>query len=640
MCTFVRFVIPVLILFNMIPSCLAAEKAKEKDHAVASGEKPVVHITEEVEVVAKAPEAAPISAVATVDRAKIEVVAHKDLAQALAYASGTYVSTGTKRESTLQIRGLSSQKIVLLYDGIPIYEPYFGSFDLNTLIAEEVESIKVVKGMTSVLYGPNVLGGAVNVITRRPDADTFRFTSTYGSFDEVQVAATGTARRGPFGFLGSFSYNRVDDFDYTNTNGDHLRRANTDYDTKNFTGKFYYYPGESSELMAEFGYITSEYGLPWAIEHYRERYWRFSDWDRWLFNVGGTFPLGELGYFKARGYYVKHHNVLDAYTSAELDEKEWLSTFNNYSYGVFALGSVLLNPRNELKFSFNAKSDHARTQDDLDEPWEEFSQNTVAVGVEDHFALTRQISLVAGVSVDYLNKEAGNNKTAWNPLGGIRFAPAEDLHVSFSVSQKSRFPTMKDLYSSTAGNPDLREERGTNYELGFGYDHGFRITGAVFTNRVRDLIEGVRMPEGWRVAVNIGRARITGFEVGIARDWAAVQFSANYTYLNTKNLDTGLDLPLVPESQFNVMVNVTHWRHWRFSLWGIAMDESFADNQGERLRVPAYMIANAGVTRRFEYFDLFAKVENLLDADYVTEPGFPMKSRTFRVGLRLHVDRD
>jgi hypothetical protein len=33
-------------------------------------------------------------------------------------------------------------------------------------------------------------------------------------------------------------------------------------------------------------------------------------------------------------------------------------------------------------------------------------------------------------------------------------------------------------------------------------------------------------------------------------------------------------------------------------------------------------------------------VENLLDASYVTEPGFPMPARTFRVALRLRYQRD
>ncbi len=347
-----RTVIPLFIFILSVSTLIAAapqeqetQKRRRKKKKRPKAQSPIPHFTEEVEVVAKAPEAVPpvsSPSLFVVEKETIEKVSDYNLTKSFSYTTGTYVSTGAKNEAGLQIRGMSSGKIALLYDGIPIYEPYFGSFDLNSIVAEEVESIKIQKGATSVLYGPNVMGGAVNVLTKRPDTDSASVVSSYGSFDDVGVAATGTARRGKFGFLGSFSYNRIDDFEYNNEDGEHVTRTNSDYETKNVTGKLYYYPGESSEIMAEAGYVTSEYGVPSATEIYRPRYWRFSDWDRYLFNVGGTFPLAGRGYLKARGYYVKHHNVLDAYTTEDLNELDWKSTFNNYSYGTFLLGSVLL----------------------------------------------------------------------------------------------------------------------------------------------------------------------------------------------------------------------------------------------------------------------------------------------------------
>ncbi len=336
------------------------------------------------------------------EKETIEKVSDYNLTKSFSYTTGTYVSTGAKNEAGLQIRGMGSNKIALLYDGIPIYEPYFGSFDLNSIVATEVESVKIQKGATSVLYGPNVMGGAVNVLTKRPDTDSASvFCPTVVSTTSV-LPPRGPPDAEISDSLGSFSYNRTDDFDYINDDGEHVTRTNSDYDTKNLTGKLYYYPGESSEIMAEAGYVTSEYGIPWATEIYRPRFWRFSDWDRYLFNVGGTFPLADRGYLKARGYYVKHHNVLDAYKTEELEELDWKSTFNNHSYGTFLLGSVLLDMRNELKFSANAKSDHAKTQDDIGAEWEQFSQQTLSFGAEDHFSLTDQWVLMAGASLDHL----------------------------------------------------------------------------------------------------------------------------------------------------------------------------------------------------------------------------------------------
>ncbi len=504
----------------------------------------------------------------------------------------------------------------------------------------EVESVKIQKGTTSVLYGPNVMGGAVNVLTKRPDTDSASLLTSYGSFDDVGVAATGTARRGKFGVLGSFSFNRTDDFEYINEDGERVTRTNSDYDTKNVTGKLYYHPSESSEIMAEAGYVASEYGMPWATEIYRQRYWRFSDWDRYLFNVGGTFPLADRGYLKARGYYVKHHNVLDAYKTEALEDLSWQSTFNNHSYGTFLLGSVLLDMRNELKFSANLKSDHAKTQDDVDAEWEQFSQQTLSFGAEDHFSLTDQWALMGGASIDYLNKEEGNNKTAVNPIVGIRYNPEPHFTLSSTFSQKSRFPTMKDLYSSTAGNPDLREERNTNLEMGFAYERQIGLTGAVFYNRIRDLIQSIRTPEGFNMPTNIGRARITGFEVGARKELESLKLSVNYTFIDSEDLDAELPLPLVPESQINFNLDFMPRADWQLSLWGtgaLGIETLYKD---DILTVPDYFILNAGLTKSFGGFEIFARVENLLDASYVTEPGFPMAARQFRIALRLKASRD
>jgi iron complex outermembrane receptor protein len=596
--------------------------------------------TEEVEVEARAPEEAPPTsspAVAVIEKETIEKVGDHNLTKPFLYAAGSYVSTGTKGEAGLQIRGLDSGKIALLYDGVPIYEPYFGSFDLNSISAEEVQSVKILKGATSVLYGPNVLGGAVNVLTKRPGGDGVSVASSYGSFDDIGLAATASARRERFALLGSVSYKNVDDFEYRNDAGERLVRANSDSDTKSFTGKLYFYPGGSSELVAEAGYVTSEYGIPWATEIYRPRYWRFSDWDRYMFNLGGTFPLSERGYLKARGYYVKHHNVLDAYSGEDLSELDWISTFDNHSYGTVLLGSVLLDERNEIKFSANLKSDHARTQDDLGAEWEKVSQRTISVGAEEHFEITAKSRLMAGASLDRLNKEEGNDKSAFNPIVGISYSPADRFVFKSTFSKKSRFPTMKDLYSSTTGNPDLREERSTNWEVGLAYEGELALTASFFRNRIRDLIQSIRTPEGWRMPTNIGRARISGFELGLRKDLEKLRLSTNYTMTDSEDSESGRPLPLVPRSQYSFMLDILPRADWRLSFWAAGAADIETEYDGEILEVSGYIIANAGISRMFEGFEISARVENLSDASYVTEPGFPMPGRTFRAALRLRM---
>jgi len=595
----------------------------------------VVHLTEEVEVVARAPRPSESSSVAVVEKATIDRVSHHNLASALSYAAGTHVSMGTKNEASLQIRGLGSGKIALLYDGIPIYEPYFGSFDLNSVTAEEVESIRVVRGTTSVLYGPNVLGGVVNVVTRRPDADTAAANISYGSFEDLGLAGTATARRGPVGGVVSVSHHSTSDFEWKDDAGSVATRSNSDSETTNLTGKLYFYPGRSSEIMAEVGFVGSEYGIPSATEYYRPRYWRFSDWNRLLLGLGASFPLADRGHLKARGYYVSHDNALDAYATAGLDERLWRSTYDNDSYGAYLLGSVRLDHRNELRLSLNGKGDQVRTQGDVGEDWQEFSQQTLSFGAEDHLRLGASFSVMAGASIDYLNKDQGNDKTAVNPILGVRFEVSETLELSSSVSLKSRFPTMKDLYGSQAGNPDLREERGSSWEAGFVYTKAVRLSGAVFHRRIRDLIQSTRNADGWLTPVNVGRARITGFELGARVRRDRLRLSADYTYLDSKDVDTELPLPLVPESRVSLILEVSPHPDWTLSLWGAGGLGAQTYYDDEVLVVPDYFVVNGGLSKVLGPIEISVQAENLLDAAYVTEPGFPMASRSLRAIVRL-----
>jgi iron complex outermembrane receptor protein len=607
----------------------------DPDDSINAPPTPSVHLTEEVEVVARAPRPGASSSVSLIEGETIEKVSHHNLANVFAYAAGSSVSMGTKNEWSLQIRGLNAGKIALLYDGIPIYEPYFGSFNLNSVTAEEVDSIRILRGTPSVLYGPNVLGGVVNVMTKRPDANAGSANASYGSFEDLGLGGTGTARRGSVGAMGSVSHHSIGDFEWKNDAGEVVPRQNSDYQTTNLTGKLYYYPGKSSEIMAEVGYLTSEYGIPAATEHYRPRHWRFSDWSRLLFNVGATVPLSSRGYLKARGYYVSHDNVLDAYRTAALDQRQWRSTHDNHSYGAFALGSLLLNERNEVKLSLNGKSDQVRTQSDVGEEWERFSQQTLSFGAEHHLSLGKRWTVVGGASIDYLDKEEGNNKTAVNPILGVRFDVNDKLELTSSLSRKSRFPTMKDLYGSQAGNPDLREERGTNFEAGFVYTDRVRLTGAVFHKRIRDLIQSIRNADGWRMPVNVGRAQITGFELGVKVGSEKLKLSADYAYLDSKDMDTDQPLPLVPESQISVILDVLPRPDWTLSFWGTGGLGSQTYFNDEPLVVPDYFVLNGSVTKTFGRLELSARVENLLDASYVTEPEFPMPSRSFRAVLRF-----
>lgn len=129
-----------------------------------------------------------------------------DILSAVTRAPGVTSSANPGNGGTaLALRGFSGQGSVLqLVDGVRLF-PVAGTITFPT-DPWNVERIELLNGPASVLYGQGALGGAVNIITRQPNADRTEFDAEagYGSQDSWRAAA---GVGGPLGEM--FSY-RVD----------------------------------------------------------------------------------------------------------------------------------------------------------------------------------------------------------------------------------------------------------------------------------------------------------------------------------------------------------------------------------------------------------------------------------------------
>jgi iron complex outermembrane receptor protein len=197
---------------------------------------------------------------------------------------------------------------------------------------------------------------------------------------------------------------------------------------------------------------------------------------------------------------------------------------------------------------------------------------------------------------------------------------------------------MRSLYSTQGGNPDLNHERGTSYELGFLYERDFLLSGAVFYNKIEDLIQSVRLLDGSRTNLNIGQAHIAGFEMEFSKAFRWMDLSVNYTYLDGVNEDEDRPLDLVPKSQLNFVMNVDGPRNTKFTLSGLYVSSAEVQIFEDIVTIPGYFVLNAVFSVRISNVDIFLKAENLLDNEYVTEPGYPMKARTLALGFRIRLN--
>ena len=103
----------------------------------------------------------------TVTAEDIRMTGAVNAAEALDYVPGVNVVTTSKGEKNINIQGFGQRDVLVLIDGVPYYETKNGPLDLQHIPAGIISRIEVTKGASSVLYGPNALGGVVNIITRK-----------------------------------------------------------------------------------------------------------------------------------------------------------------------------------------------------------------------------------------------------------------------------------------------------------------------------------------------------------------------------------------------------------------------------------------------------------------------------------------
>ncbi len=598
-------------------------------------------ITEEIQVVGKAPREQPVATVTRIEATKIEENKPLDLSEIIRYAPGVNVTWGNKMEFTLKLRGMDSRRIALLIDGVPSYEPYYGSFDLKTISAEGLDSLQVTKGPSSVLYGPNTLAGIVNVVTRRPQGEPFLTARASGGTRRTySTSLDGGLEIGAFAFAGGASLQRSDGFAYPDpASGDEVYWRNSNYRRLNLNGKAYYSPSSETEIMVNAGYYSSEYGMPAAIGVQKPRYWHFKNWDRFTLNAGGFTSLGGGSTLRFRAFSVNYKNTLDQYKDAAMRIRQFESTFDNSVYGAFALADLALSEANTFKLSLNYQKDIARTQDDVGLPFTRYDQGTFSAAAEDHLALSRQWKLIGGLSLDVIDKFTGGTASRINPLFGIKFTPADDLDLHLSVAQKSRLPNMRALYSSTNGNPDLLSETGTNAEIGVNWSGPVTLAASAFVYRFKNMIDTLTLADGTKKYWNVGRARIDGIEVQAGRSFGMIEGTINYTWLDHRNETS--DRPLDALSPHTLSFDLTGRpsEGLRLSLYGLFGSASswFDATENTVLRIPAYFSLDAVAAYGTGRTEVFIKATNIFNAYIYSEPVFPWRARFFEAGAKIRV---
>src|SRR2546421_10294905 len=131
------------------------------------------------------------ASVSVIDSQDIDNKQIERVADALREVPGlAVVQTGTPGQLTsVFLRGLPSQDMQVLLNGIPINQGLAGQFDFANLTTDNIDRIEIARGPQSTIYGPRALAGVVQVFTKQgngpPGITVSEEGGTYGTFRET-----------------------------------------------------------------------------------------------------------------------------------------------------------------------------------------------------------------------------------------------------------------------------------------------------------------------------------------------------------------------------------------------------------------------------------------------------------------------
>lgn len=571
--------------------------------------------------------------------------------EALDFIPGIRLSVGAKNEPNVRIRGLRQEKVLVLLDGVPIANPRFGYVDLSQIPVENIAKIQVIKGSASTLYGPNAMGGVINIITKERGVGC----RVEGISNGYNVGLHCGKRLKIFNFGLSASRSASDGFRLSNEfesarNEDGGLRENSDYTKNSFALKFGLMPTQTHQAGGSFIYIDNDKGIPPDVSSDKPRYWRFTEWKRWTITFVDELKLTDKLSVKGRIFYDKYDNTLNSYDDATYSSQTkpwaWTSIYDEYALGGNFYFHFKPHQQHTFKVGGHIKSDVHKEQDDVGKQWERYSRLTYSSGIEDEWILTPQLLLIGGISYDALSpKEAyqsnpGKDISMINPLVGVVYSLTPSTLFRVSWARKGHFPTMHQLYydgdGDGIGNIYLKPERNANYEVGIKTE-SVEVCG--FFNKVDNLIERAARHSDFS---NISAAELKGIEINATRRYKDGAIRLGYAYLHAIDKEPELigrikdELPYTPKHKMDLEVRFTTEFGVEFCFLSSFNGESYYYTEsGAQHSVGSYWVHNLQATRKiFNKFLAFISAKNILDTNYEEEKGFPQPGRTIELGIK------
>lgn len=609
----------------------------------------------------------------------------------------------TRNEQKYYIRGFDMDQAPLMIDGIQVYLPYDNGLDTGRFLTPDLAEIQVQKGYVSVLNGPGGMGGEVNLVTRKPTKELegeIRPIVNFGNrgrvADYITSGYIGTKQQGFYlqasgackdsdGFFMSRKYDPVTVGGAVIEDG-----GRRDFsDVRDWRGNFKLglTPNETDEYTINYTKQEGQKNLLYAVDRPVDglsvggkqsdiqRNWKWPNWDVETISFASHTEIGEKSYINTKLYHAEFDNTIDSYDdyhfNTQFKPKSFESAYHDKGWGGSIEAGTDLIPMNTLKGALHFRRDEHQEwnfkrpdmKNAIPQPTTEDHENIMSAALENTFHATDTIDVVGGISYDYRDlkradyvisgtrnidqyKLTNDDAINWQFAVINHISGTGEIHAS--VSDRTRFPTLKDRFSARFGaavpNPSLKAERATNYEVGWSdlVTADLKLSAALFYNDIDDMIDGVYLgiynDDGKELAQNrnIGKAHYKGIE--LTSEWQALEnlsIGGNYTFMHG-NIDSNTydEIKVTNRPEHKAFIYAKWLPTEKLTIVPSIEYNSSRYNQGafqkEYKKSDGFVLGNISAEYAFNAnASLSAGVRNITDENYELDSGFPEAGRTF-----------
>jgi len=528
------------------------------------------------------------------------------------------------------VRGGNNRQVLIMIDGIQVNDPSFiaNDFDLRLIALDQIESIEIVKGASSTLYGSGAATAVINITTKKASEDTIalRVNSSFGTNQSQEDS----------------NYN-INDFSNS------VRIDGT---------------ADKVTYIVGFGHQNTD-GLSAVIGKESDRFSRMNTNVRVGYQFSDAFEASIFGTLdKFNSDYDNSFPTVDADFTSESEQFRF-GIAPKYTY---KNGSVTLNAA-YTKIDRAFQSNFPST----------FEGETIALDVFNKYNFNNKFYTVVGLNyidnqtlfieeqsssiVDpYLNvvyvSEFGLNVNAGARLNnhseyGTHFTynlnpsyrmPFKKGYAKAFASYSTSFiaPSLSQLFGNFGANPDLQPEENTTLEAGLEVklSDELRISTVFFNRKEENFIDYVVTDfvtfSGEYQNVN-DTFIVNGFEFEVAATPIKnVTVNANYTFTEKKDVR----VLRIPKHKANLNVNYTFTPKTNagisYQFTSERLDTDFSTFQDVTL--DSFSLLGANINHTFsKRLNGFVTVSNIFNEKYTEIVGFTTRGTNVRVGFSLNL---